>query len=533
MTDDHAVGLILRNHRQHSDVVSNLPIQKNEEPFVMCADSMLDWDRFHLVNKIRRPILFGMILLIGVRSVIAGPVPMPAEAHLDLAKSVVVGQITQITPLDVQIAQGVHYGRATIVVKEMLKGSSDTTIKAIVATSYGPEFNQGAANEPEHPHKVGDSGIWLLSPIAEGLFAGTAEDFFPEQRKADIQRMLKELAQRKWSEPVNGLRASAMVVPLEDSANCVIIFAVNNATNKDLYIPVEWSPGLVQVSAKNEQGNVFNFVLRLPDAADSGKLYCSKLSPGQIAYLHPDYSYIDLARRQNLAPGKYSVVVSCKNERTAGEASGIRPGASVPITAWKGECSAPAVDLSIVPDVKQDPQQLVLPDDHRDMANPKPPASPQEALKLAWKQVQAIQHPLLKDVGRQEPQFDFDDHGFHSARIEFICNAEWVAKNAEGKKIVGKPGPSPTPIDPHQPFVWITVSLGRSDTLSQPTIKTVGLTVDGVEYSLLVTVASSDTALAKRVETILNNAFTCWRPPHGTESPPAQGTMPPLKAKRS
>ena len=147
------------------------------------------------------------------------------------------------------------------------------------------------------------------------------------------------------------------------------------------------------------------------------------------------------------------------------------------------------------------------------------PATLKGQLSAAWKQVQALDHPLLKDAAKVEPEFASDAQGLKSAGIELVRNANWVAPSGpDGKPRVGKPGPTPTAIDAQKPYLWITVSLWRTDVPSQPTVKTVGLTVDGTQYNLLVTVVASDAALAKKVETILNSAFKPWREKTSSQS---------------
>ena len=135
-----------------------------------------------------------------------------------------------------------------------------------------------------------------------------------------------------------------------------------------------------------------------------------------------------------------------------------------------------------------------------------------EQFSGAWKQVQGIDHKLLAGVSKVDPDFVEDAQGLKAARVEFIRNAEWASpKGPDGKPTVGKPGPAPTPIDATKPYIWISVSLWRQDMPSQPTVKTVGLNVDGIKFDLLVTVVASDAALATNVKANLNAAFDNWR----------------------
>ena len=170
-----------------------------------------------------------------------------------------------------------------------------------------------------------------------------------------------------------------------------------------------------------------------------------------------------------------------------------------------------------------------------EIPNPNEP-SIQEALTKAWKQVQAIKHPLLKNASAVKPSFVDAGHGLVSAEIDFVVNAEW---NPKGFRSTSG---DPVPIDAKRPYLFIQVSLHGPSPPSQtgqPHVRGRGFRADDIDYSVLVTVASSDVALSKRVESILTHAFDPWQvypnlvsplmspptPPEAT--PPLPANLPP------
>ena len=297
---------------------------------------MLKMNTCSLTPTGRGVIGLALVLLIGVQRAAAGPVPMPLTADLDLASDVVVGKITQITPVEENVGPGSHCGRATVEVEETLKGQPAKTIQFIVLTGADPPYRPA---EIIRQHKVGERGIWVI-PHQYGR-----NELIAESRKDEINKILAELKDRKWSEPVNGLRAWAAVVPVDYGPDPVIIFAVTNASYADLWVPYESENEFVRANIRNRNGLDVNILLK-EGHSPSTRFFCRKLSPGQICYLHPGYSSIGLGF---LAPGKYSVVISCKNERADGEAAGPAAGLMVPVVAWQGEVCAPAVELEIQP----------------------------------------------------------------------------------------------------------------------------------------------------------------------------------------
>ena len=292
--------------------------------------SMRIWTKFLLVG-------FGVLVAAGAYRAAAGPGPMPLEPDLDLAKLVVVGSITHIEAAEVQWDAGVHVGLATVAVKETLKGAPSSATKFLVVTRVDPNY---VRSRILCVRRVGDSGIWVIGSNA--AVEHTDVGLVPEERKADIQGMPKALGERRWSAPVNGLRAWAGVVHQGYFRKPVIIFAVNNVTAADIFLPVAHQVGLVTATVTDQDGRASEYVLGNA-GKDDKTVFCQKLSPGETAYLHPDYSFIDLAWRQNVPAGKYRVVVTCENAREGMVAKGSVETA--PVAAWKGKLQAASVEL--------------------------------------------------------------------------------------------------------------------------------------------------------------------------------------------
>jgi hypothetical protein len=273
---------------------------------------------------------------------------MPLEVHLDIAKQVVLGQITKIEEIDQRLfGDGVRAGRATIAVTETLKGLPAQSVELIVATSV--DRNYGGSS-PQRVHKVGDRGIWLIA--ASGIVSHSF-GLLPEKCKADVQRIVMNLEKRKWSEPVNGLCAwAAAVYPNYQPENPnamrktpVIIFALKNLSETDIFVPTENSAGMITAVVTDHAGKVARYVLGSATWKNE-RVFCRKLAAGDIVYLHPDYSFIDLPRSERLADDKYKVVLECSNEKEGESAMSIGER-RVPVTSWKGKVSAPPVELDL------------------------------------------------------------------------------------------------------------------------------------------------------------------------------------------
>ena len=101
---------------------------------------------------------FALFIFAGGTHVLAGAPPMPLDVHLDLAEHVVVGELTQMQETDVS-NERVHYSRATVAVRETLKGQPAKTLSFRVASWVSPNYG---GPSPIRVYKKGDSGIWVI-----------------------------------------------------------------------------------------------------------------------------------------------------------------------------------------------------------------------------------------------------------------------------------------------------------------------------------------------------------------------------------
>jgi hypothetical protein len=258
-------------------------------------------------NLLPKQVLLCILLLLINHKALAGALPMPLEAQLDMAKSVLIGKITQIEKSDFNKGFGVQWGRAHVEVEEMLKGVPTEFVEFYIAIGFDDPNYPIKAASPPRIYGVGRSGIWL---VGDNDFVMDYYGLLENYKKTEVQNILKMFEERKWSEPVNGLQAWAMVVKPEYHNNQVIIFAVQNISDSNIFIPSELISGTIMATATNDKGKTYDY-----DLGISTSFYNGKLSKNQIAYLHPNYSFIDLAWRQKLPPGRYSVVIQCYNGR--------------------------------------------------------------------------------------------------------------------------------------------------------------------------------------------------------------------------
>jgi hypothetical protein len=264
------------------------------------------------------------------------------EVDLDLARNVVVGRLTRIDEPGVDRGDGVRWAQARVEVTEILKGlpcrSIDFRAVTFVASNWrGPT--------PLATHKVGDSGIWVLTE-SDGILSDT--HFLPESRRQKICEMLTMLSERKWSTPVNGLQAWAGVVRPEDRNVPVIIFAVKNVTKQDLFIPIVQCADFVGATVVGVDGRTTEYSFGVVGRG-SETVFSRRLPAGRTAYLHPELSCIDLVGRHNLPPGDYTVVIRCQNEKRGRISSGSS-GKIKEVDAWTGSLKAPAIQFACGPD---------------------------------------------------------------------------------------------------------------------------------------------------------------------------------------
>ncbi len=292
------------------------------------------------LSIVYRNFLFGVLLLINVHKVSAGPIPMPLEAQLDMSEYVFIGKNTQIEKSEFRKSEGIQWGCAKAEVKETLKGVPTKFVEFYAATGFDDPNYKKAASPPKI-YRVGMSGILLVG--ADNVVLHSC-GLLAESRKSDIQRIIKNLSERKWSRPVNGLQAWAAAVKSDYSENPVIIFAVKNVSDSDIFVPLAHESGFIKATAINDKGEKFNYVLGNVSTQDE-TVFCSKLPANQIVYLHPQYSCIDLAKHQKLPHGKYSVIIQCNNKCEG--CMKITPAKIEHVSAWKGELQAESVELVV------------------------------------------------------------------------------------------------------------------------------------------------------------------------------------------
>ena len=114
----------------------------------------------------------GMVGALCWAAALAGPLPTPLIVALDLADHVVVGKLVGIEELvdpDGGSGNGVRWGRATVEVRETLKGEKVEKVAFKVATWVTPDYG---GSSPPRVYKVGNEGI--LPPSSQTVNDETA-----------------------------------------------------------------------------------------------------------------------------------------------------------------------------------------------------------------------------------------------------------------------------------------------------------------------------------------------------------------------
>lgn len=293
---------------------------------------------------------------------LACPPERPLEAQLDLAETVVSGTIVKLEPDPKERDMALRHGTATIEVKETLKGAHRPSVLVTVEISVTKDYR--GCSIPSI-RKLGDSGIWVILP---GGWLPRGYGLLPDKDKESVQKALKGLAERKWSEEAGGLKVWAGVVRAYDGRD-VILFAAKNVGAGDLFYPIPDNSGVALMAVVGADGKTYSPRAKAAKAPDpKERVFCWKAAPGETVYLHPMYSWIDPLRDFDLPPGTYSVTVTYENQRE-GRFSPRAEG-SVPISAWKGKLSAPSVTFTVpAPKAPQKPPP------------PQPAPKPKEPLK--------------------------------------------------------------------------------------------------------------------------------------------------------
>ncbi len=275
---------------------------------------------------VRTTLYLGLFVLLGLGQAAAVPPPQPLEIRLDMASGVVLGQVARVEKTEEP--EGKPRTRTTLSVEETLKGKP---LKTVGSTAYGYERLS-----------AGDRGIWLIDAAGQLVWP---HGHLPETQKAVVQRILKALADRKWSGEVNGIQAWAGVLsPPEDPDGFTLLFVVRNSSKGDVFLPrANCRADILTAGVKLDDRTEFSFPLKSGEPCKA--IHCDRLPPGQLHYVASHYVHTKGDRRFPPA-AKYQVTLTYQN---AGDgvllvAVGMQ---APPVDAWKGELSAPPIELAL------------------------------------------------------------------------------------------------------------------------------------------------------------------------------------------
>ncbi len=243
-----------------------------------------------------------------------------------MATGVVLGQVVRVEK--VRLADGKERTRTTLSVKEMLKG---VPLKTIESTAYGYDWLM-----------VGQTGIWLIGAAGQMIWP---HGYLREDQKAEVQRILKFLAERKWSEEVHGIQAWAGVLtPREEPDSFTLLFVVRNCTKGDIFLPrANCRADILTASVKRDDGKDFTFPLK--DGEPCNVIHCDRLPPGQLNYVASHYVFTK--RDKRFPPGSKCQVTLTYRNALDGELLVAVGRQGPPVDAWKGELSAPQIELAL------------------------------------------------------------------------------------------------------------------------------------------------------------------------------------------
>ena len=266
----------------------------------------------------------GLFVLLGTGHASAVPPPRPLEIRLDMARAVVVAKVIRVVKTD--SADGSQGTRTTLSVSETLKGAAAKTIESRTAHS---------------PHAVGDSGIWLIDADGQMIWP---HGFLPEAQKPEVKRILKILAERKWSGELHGIKAWAGVVtPSKTRDGFTLLFVVKNCSGGDVFLPrANCRSDILTATIRRKDGKRFGFPLKSGPPCKT--IHCDRLLTGQLDYLTSHY--VHTKGKKEWLPGKYEVTVTYRNSRNGELLTAV--GIPAPrVEAWKGELSARPFELVV------------------------------------------------------------------------------------------------------------------------------------------------------------------------------------------
>ncbi|MHC4563501.1 MAG: hypothetical protein ACYS8X_12105 [Planctomycetota bacterium] len=286
--------------------------------------------------------------LLAFRTAFGGLPSLPLRADVDLAEFVVVGKILEIEKAKEDHNGDLIWGRATLQVREVLKGEAAERLQITVVMHLAKGLSMDMASPP-HVYHNGDEGIWVIRPDGR---PSHAYGLLRLERLDEVKRILRELDNRIWSQEVGGLQVCAEVVTDAyghgPSSRPIVIFAVKNVSDDAIWVPDAAYANVVKAVARHADGREFilsSLGERLP-VDENGSLRCERLQPGEIRYMHPNgENYGSLRTPKKLPAGEYRISVTLSNIAKGVVRRG--PTAGEPIDAWQGSVTAPPVTMTI------------------------------------------------------------------------------------------------------------------------------------------------------------------------------------------
>jgi hypothetical protein len=290
-------------------------------------------------------LFFVVYLVLGLADrVIAGGMATPIAEQLDMAQSVVLGRVTLLVDKrDIHRSSGLRHASATIAIDKTLKGGSRKSISCLVISRVDRGYMSA---KPVREVHVGDHGIWLIWR-GELLASGRSLRLL-ENDEGLVRRTLAMLARRKWSKPVNGLKAWAGVLEPDYPSNVnpsspIIALAIKNVQQKETYVPWMFGMGSIDAYATCRDGTVLHVLI---SGSISDGNYCKRLNPGETVYLMPELRGLGFRWNEAFQAGTYWVTLSCSSEETVGYVD-TKANLNVKVMSWKGKLNAPTVKVVI------------------------------------------------------------------------------------------------------------------------------------------------------------------------------------------
>jgi hypothetical protein len=285
--------------------------------------------------------LFGAAVIgLAFTTVLAGPMPLPLKAELDLAETVVSGKIVDIAEKK-EDGGSIGWGDATVAVSEMLKGKAVKEVKVTVAVSVADGMGMAS---PPRVYRKGEEGVFV---IMAGGRPSHAHGFIEKAHVADVKAMLADLDSRKWSEEVGGLRVWAGLTPYDfNLKRDMLIFAVKNTFGKPVWVPQPTHSDVLLAVARDALGKEFDLLQGQSYHRKGQNVEGALLQPGETRYVHlMGDNYGALAIPATLPPGRYEVRIGLSNSLEGRNHLGLADES--PADAWKGKVVSPPVAVEV------------------------------------------------------------------------------------------------------------------------------------------------------------------------------------------